>query len=417
MGLAERFGALAARANDIDSVRYRGQARDFTIGFVADSTAVRLVNHGGRYSIDAGTATDCDLTFSASDDSWNELFKDRPAPGFQTLYATVMSGNTRIQGDTLLFRQYAFMLELVLDKLPAIGPAPVEPCAPFVDDVTGRYLNLVHDGYMHRIYFEEAGSGIPLVCLHTAGSDARQYREILRDPRITERFRVIAFDLPRHGKSSLNPGYGGDSYVLTTDSYMAIVMAVVEALQLDRPVVMGCSIGGRAVLHLAMRHGESFRAAIGLQSALFADAGGLDYSGRTINDLFRPDVNPQELAAAAVAAIMAPGSPLPERWETLWYYMQGGPGVFLGDLFYYFDDGDLRNRIEGGIDTDRCPLYLLTGEYDLSATPELTRQLAAEVGATHFEVMEGLGHFPMSENPELFKRYLLPVLDRIEAAA
>jgi hypothetical protein len=33
--------------------------------------------------------------------------------------------------------------------------------------------------------------------------------------------------------------------------------------------------------------------------------------------------------------------------------------------------------------------YLLTGEYDLSATPALTAELAKLVKATHFEVMEG----------------------------
>ena len=43
--------------------------------------------------------------------------------------------------------------------------------------------------------------------------------------------------------------------------------------------------------------------------------------------------------------------------------------------------------------------------------------IAAEIGATHFEVMTGMGHFPMSENPERFRRYLLPVLERIRNAA
>ena len=47
----------------------------------------------------------------------------------------------------------------------------------------------------------------------------------------------------------------------------------------------------------------------------------------------------------------------------------------------------------------KCPLYLLTGEYDLSATPALTAELARLVKARHFEVMKGLGHFPMSESP------------------
>ena len=93
--------------------------------------------------------------------------------------------------------------------------------------------------------------------------------------------------------------------------------------------------------------------------------------------------------------------------------MQGGPSVFLNDLHYYFTDGDLRNAAFDGLDSEKCPLYLLTGEYDLSATPALTAELARLVKARHFEVMEGLGHFPMSESPRQFRRYLLPVLDRI----
>jgi hypothetical protein len=31
--------------------------------------------------------------------------------------------------------------------------------------------------------------------------------------------------------------------------------------------------------------------------------------------------------------------------------------------------------------------------------------------------MKGVGHFPMSENPEAFIGYLLPILDQVEAAS
>ena len=57
-------------------------------------------------------------------------------------------------------------------------------------------------GRPHRLYIEEAGQGIPLLCLHTAGSDGRQYRGLLNDKRITDNYRVIVFDMPWHGKSS-----------------------------------------------------------------------------------------------------------------------------------------------------------------------------------------------------------------------
>ena len=338
--------------------------------------------------------------------------------GYQSIVAMVRMGHLRVEGDMLEFGRHLLFLEQLFASLrPA---APVEP-PPATDAVTiepifGRYLTMSFNHKLHRIYFEEAGpaggTGVPLICLHTAGADGRQYRALLNDPEITSRFRVIAFDLPWHGKSSPPPGFERERYQLTTDLYVDTVMAVCRALKLERPVVMGCSIGGRAVLHLALRHGDYFRAAIGLQSATHADAGA-DTRLRDLGVLHRPDVHGQEAAAGSVACLIAPISPEAEKWETLWHYMQGGPGIFLGDLHYYFTDGDLRNGLLDGLDTKRCPLHLLTGEYDISATPALTAELAKLVKATSFQVMEGLGHFPMSENPAQFRKYLLPVLERI----
>ena len=54
-----------------------------------------------------------------------------------------------------------------------------------------------------------------------------------------------------------------------------------------------------------------------------------------------------------------------------------------------------------------------TGEYDFSCTPEDTMRTAAAIGGASVTIMERLGHFPMSENPEQFRRYIAPVLGRI----
>ena len=334
--------------------------------------------------------------------------------GYQSLVGMQRMGTLRIDGDMVAWgRNLMFLEQLFAAVRPDAPVETIEPVGvPAIEPVVGRYLRLDLNGKPHRIYFEEAGEGIPLVCLHTAGADGRQYRALLNDAEITRRFRVIAFDLPWHGKSSPPPGFEREAYRLTTELYVDTVMAFCRALKLERPVVMGCSIGGRAVLHLALRHGGFFRAAIGLQSATHADAGA-DTRLRDLGVLFRPDVHSQEAAAGSVACLISPTSPNREKWETLWHYMQGGPGVFLGDLHYYFAEGDLRNGLLDGLDTKKCPLHLLTGEYDLSATPALTAELARLVNATSFQVMEGLGHFPMSESPVQFRRYLLPVLDRI----
>ena len=89
--------------------------------------------------------------------------------------------------------------------------------------------------------------------------------------------------------------------------------------------------------------------------------------------------------------------------------MQSGPGVFNGDLHFYTADGDIRDRV-AQIDTRRCPLWLLTGEYDYSCTPQDTEFLAGRIAGAHWQIMQGMGHFPMSEDPDRFLAYLRPVL-------
>jgi len=275
-----------------------------------------------------------------------------------------------------------------------------------LEPIVGRYLSVDIGGKPCRVYFEEAGEGIPLVCLHTAGADSRQYRHMMCDADITSRYRVIAFDMPWHGKSYPPPGWQDEEYRLSTERYVETVMAFCQALALDRPALIGCSIGGRIVLQLAHQHADHFRALIGVEAADFQQPW-YDTSW-----LHRGDVHGGEVCAALVSGLVAPQSPAVHRHETLWQYMQGGPGVFRGDLYFYRVDGDLRGRLDG-IRTDRCPLFLLTGEYDFSCTPEDTLRTAAGIPGAQVTIMRELGHFPMSENPQQFRGYIMPVLDAI----
>ncbi len=278
------------------------------------------------------------------------------------------------------------------------------------EPITGRYVRLDLGGRRHRVYFEEAGQGIPLVCLHTAGADGRQWRHLLNDAEITRHYRVLAFDMPWHGKSLPPAGWEDEEYRLTTQGYVDLVLTFIRTLGLERPVVMGCSIGGKIVLELARLHAPVFRALVGLESA--------DYQAPWYDDtgwLHRHDVHGGEVAGAMMSGLIAPQSPSETRWDTLWMYMMSGPGVFKGDLFFYRADGDFRDRVSQ-IDTSKCPLYLLTGEYDFSCTPEDTERTAAKIKGARVTVMREIGHFPMSENPAQFRRYILPVLEEIRAA-
>jgi pimeloyl-ACP methyl ester carboxylesterase len=272
------------------------------------------------------------------------------------------------------------------------------------EPISGRYIYVPYSGYDYRIYYEEAGHGIPLVCLHTAGTDAREWRHQLNDPDITDNFRVIAFDMPRHGKSIPPNGFEKEEYRLTAKFYSEFVMAFCRALDLDQPVIMGSSMGGNICLHIAVNFEEQVRALIAIEAC--------DYSpGWFINWLAHPHVHGGEACATSVFGLMAPQSPSDYRWETWWYYSQGGPGIFKGDLYFYSVDHDFRDRCDEI--TGDVPIYLMTGEYDFACTPEMTERTGRKLRGSETIIMQGIGHFPMCENPATFKKYLMPVLTKI----
>jgi pimeloyl-ACP methyl ester carboxylesterase len=275
--------------------------------------------------------------------------------------------------------------------------------APRFEPIIGRYLDLEIAGDPHRVYVEGAGQGIPLLCLHTAGADSRQWRHLMTDAAVTGRYRVVAFDLPYHGRSNPPDRWWLKTYRLTTDAYTAIVRAVWTALGLERPIVIGCSMGGAIVLKLAAEYQDELRGIVGLESAAYAP-------GRDNRYLHHPAVHGGEVVATYTYGLCASRSPESGKRENWWYYSQSGPGVYAGDVHFYSRDWDARELV-GRIDTRRCKVSLLTGEYDYSCLPAMTREVASAIPGSRFVIMEGIGHFPMVENYPAFRGYLLPELD------
>jgi pimeloyl-ACP methyl ester carboxylesterase len=99
--------------------------------------------------------------------------------------------------------------------------------------------------------------------------------------------------------------------------------------------------------------------------------------------------------------------------QIAWHYGQGGPQVFFGDIAFYSGEWDARERV-GRIDTNRCRVFMLTGEYDYSCTVELSEATAAKIPGVRFQAMQGIGHFPFAENPKRFAEYLLPILAELK---
>jgi pimeloyl-ACP methyl ester carboxylesterase len=273
-----------------------------------------------------------------------------------------------------------------------------------IEPIISRYAQITHEGKEYRVFYEEAGQGIPLVCLHTAGTDSREWRHQLCDPDINANFRVIAFDLPRHGKSIPPVEWWKEEYKLTAKFYTDFTLAFCRELGLEKPVIMGSSMGGNICLHFALHYPEQLRALIAIQCCDWSPGGWNEW-------LNHPHVHGGEVSAQLCYGLMAPQSPEEYRRETWWYYSQGAPGVFKGDLWFYSVDHDFRDLCEQIPGT--VPIYFMTGVYDWACTPEKTESTAKRVKNSECIIMEEIGHFPMCENPVQFKRYLMPVLERI----
>jgi pimeloyl-ACP methyl ester carboxylesterase len=357
-----------------------------------------------------------DFSFSISAREWAALCARPLTRGHTSAQALVATaGADRVCGSREVWARAAGVLDRVIDALRAHNvpnghhvpsrPAPPAP-TPGLSPIEGRYLHVEIEDQHQRIYFETAGEGRPLLCLHTAGADSRQFRYLLEDPELTARYRVVAFDLPWHGRSDPPDDWQHRRYALTTETYAATVLAVLDALGLDRPVLLGCSMGGAIALYLASRHGERF-------SAVCALEGGLGNPGRFVDWTYRADVDHSAFLTSWVGGLIAPGSPAGPRAQTLWGYAQSGPGVYQGDTYFYSTD---LPRHADDLRPARCPLFVFSGEYDYSATTEMSREAAERLGGELVE-MPGRGHFPMSEDPLGFAEYLFPVLDRLAADA
>jgi pimeloyl-ACP methyl ester carboxylesterase len=277
---------------------------------------------------------------------------------------------------------------------------------PRISPVTGRYVTVDVDDTEYKVFYLENGSGQPLVCQHTAGCHNHQWRGLLEDEEVTRDHRVIAYDLPRHGKSDPpeNKEWWKEEYRLTADHYTKFIVALCDELELDQPIFMGSSFGGNVALQLALRYPDRFRAVIPVEGA--------DYSPGFYLDWWQhPHANAAQVCASGVWDLMAPQSPETDRWKTWFYYTQGSE-AFKGDLYFYSVDHDLRDKLDQ-IDGERCPVVMLTGTYDYLTTPDDGRRTADHIKNAHFIEMEDIGHFPMSENHEVFRRYLLQALERI----
>lgn len=357
------------------------------------------------------------LEYYGDEAVWEKMVQPVPERFHNDLMGAMTTGaKLSRRGDTLLHAQY---FGAVMRALELMRPA-VDRGQTVNDDVgvegrmdtpVGRYVHLELGGADHRIYYEEAGEGIPLLLQHTAGAHGTQWRHLFEMPEITKHFRLIAYDLPFHGKSipPVAEDWWAQPYRLKGEFLRSVPVTLARVLGLENPVFMGCSVGGLLALDLAHQHADLFRAVISVEGALKIEGDISHFS-----PFYHPQVS-NEYKARLMDGLMSPTSPMAYRRETTYVYASGWPAAFIGDLHYYVEDYDLRASA-GEIDTASVGVHILSGEYDTSGRSELGKAASDAIAGSTWSEMKDVGHFPMSENPTAFAQYLLPVLESIRAS-
>lgn len=97
----------------------------------------------------------------------------------------------------------------------------------------------------NKIYYEEYGSGLPIVFLHPPGMGRKVFKY---QENLAGGFRVIFPDLSGHGDSS-----AVESHV-TIEKYADEVLALIDGLKLGKIAVVGYSSGGSIAQEFALRY-------------------------------------------------------------------------------------------------------------------------------------------------------------------
>ena len=382
---------------------------------VGSETPITVSIKDGAISNDMPTRGEI-FTFTGPVELWQALFTQTP-PRFANDLAPLIGGGIQMSGDEVAFTQYYAAIMRAIEVIRGRDAKQVRTVSAGkksgdFDSPIGRYIHLELEGEMHRIYFEEVGEGIPMLMQHTAGSHGTQWRHLFEYPEITEKFRLIAYDLPFHGKSIPPSGreWWGEEYKLTKSFAEALPIELSKALRLERPVFIGCSVGGALAIDLAADFPGFFRAVIAVEGALLMDDGdGLDtYAHRSF---FHPKVS-NVFKGRLMHALTSPTAPEAFRQETIQTYMAGWPPAFIGDLNYYVTEFDARDKA-ASIDIRKTAVHIMNGEYDFSGTWEKGEAAHEAIKGSTWTKMEGMGHFPMSEDPERFVDYLRPILAQI----
>jgi len=258
---------------------------------------------------------------------------------------------------------------------------------------------------------EQSGAGHPLLLLHGFTGSAATWSPL--SARFAPTFRTIALDLIGHGRSDSPP----DAQRYQIEHCVADLLAVLDALNIERADVLGYSMGGRVALHLAAAAPGRIGALV-LESSSPGIADQAERAARIASD----DALAGSIERDGIAAFV-------ERWERLPLFasqaaLSAAIRTRLRAQRLQNDPRGLANSLRGmgagrqpplwdRLATLDIPTLLIAGQLDAKYRG-IAHQMALALPDVRTVIVPGAGHAVHLEQPNAFIQNVLEFLDRIE---
>ena len=257
---------------------------------------------------------------------------------------------------------------------------------------------------MGSLAFERLGSGAPLVLLHGMGHRRQAWSPVLE--LLAEQRTVYALDLPGHGES---PPLGAGTGRSAVEAMATAVFAFLDEQGLDRPHVVGNSLGGALALQAAV----AGRAATvtGLSPAGFWSGGwefpyvkmmfhGAELTGAATRNLIpflaRSTVGRAMMDAAFVASPARMTSEQAIEDAYAFFRARDAVSAVLSERVTFTDDVPAH-----------VPVTIAWGTKDRLLPPSQARVAQRRIPHSTLRTLPGCGHVPMTDNPELVAQVIL----------
>jgi 4,5:9,10-diseco-3-hydroxy-5,9,17-trioxoandrosta-1(10),2-diene-4-oate hydrolase len=271
------------------------------------------------------------------------------------------------------------------------------------------------NGFITR-YFTAGSDGPPLVLLHGDGTSALDWSWVL--PTLAATHRVYAPDFPGFGNSAKPTNINYSLELLAQ-----FVVDFLNALEVERAVLVGNSLGGLVALRLALSRPEQVTA------LTLVDSSGLGYSvspllsqltvpwyGETMSAWCRTPLGAKQRSWLRAALFFADIKRVPAAWLAEQERMAQMPGYFeatLSSLRAQLNVIGQREVLLDSLPQLQMPTLVVWGTDDLVFPKEQAQDAVSRLKQGHLALIPDCGHLPQAERPELFTAALSKFLTEV----